>query len=115
MLQKLRTIIYHVNDLAKAKDWYTQLSGTAPYFDEPFYIGFNIGGFELGLDPDMENIREGNHSTAYWGVADIDAAVAKAVAIGGKIIEAPKNVGGTIMVATVEDPFGNYIGFISGD
>ena len=47
--QGLRTVIYGVPDPLSAKEWYSKAFGTEPYFDEPFYIGFNIGGFELGL------------------------------------------------------------------
>lgn len=50
MLRGLRTVIYKVPDLARAKTWYGSTFGIAPYFDEPFYVGFNVGGFELGLD-----------------------------------------------------------------
>ena len=49
----LRTVVYKVSDLEKAKTWYTAALGVKPYFDQPFYVGFNIGGFELGLDPDI--------------------------------------------------------------
>jgi predicted enzyme related to lactoylglutathione lyase len=113
MLNKLRTVIYHVADLQKAKEWYVELTGVQPYFDEPFYVGFDINGCELGLDPDMNQVIEGNHNLSYWSVNDIDAAVEKAVSIGGIIISPVNNVGGTIEVATVKDIFGNYIGFIS--
>lgn len=114
MLQKLRTVIYHVNDLAKAKEWYAALTGIQPYFDEPFYVGFDINGFELGLDPDMTNVKEGNHSTAYWAVEDIQAAVEKAIGLKAKLVSPITNVGGTIEVAVVEDPFGNSVGLITG-
>lgn len=114
MLQKLRTVIYHVNDLAAAKAWYTSLTEKEPYFDEVFYVGFDINGFELGLDPDMSNVQTGNHTTAYWAVEDIRAAVEKAASIGATIIDAVHNVGGSIEVAIVADPFGNHIGFITG-
>src|SRR5688500_8666444 len=50
----LRTIIYKVPDLARAKAWYGETFGISPYFDEPFYVGFNVGGYELGLDPDTK-------------------------------------------------------------
>ena len=40
----LRTTIYKVGDMNEAKHWYAQAFGVQPYFDEPFYIGFNIGG-----------------------------------------------------------------------
>ena len=114
MLQKLRTVIYHANDLTKAKEWYTALTGIQPYFDEPFYVGFEINGCELGLDPDMDAIETGNQTVAYWSVADIHAAAEKAVLLGGTIFSPVTNVGGTIETATIADPFGNHIGFITG-
>ena len=52
MLLGLRTAIYPVRDLDEAKAWYANVIGHAPYFDQPFYVGFNVGGFELGLVPD---------------------------------------------------------------
>ncbi len=51
MLLGLRTAIYPVTDLAAAKQWYGQVLGAQPYFDQPFYVGFSVGGFELGLLP----------------------------------------------------------------
>jgi catechol 2,3-dioxygenase-like lactoylglutathione lyase family enzyme len=51
MFKGLRTVIYHVDDIAKAKKCYSDVLGIKPYFDQPFYVGFNVGGFELGLDP----------------------------------------------------------------
>ena len=56
MLLGLRTAIYPVQDLARAKVWYEQVVGAKPYFDEPFYVGFSVGGFELGLLPDGARI-----------------------------------------------------------
>ena len=60
MFQGLRTVIYHVSDLDRAKAWYSSALGIEPYFDQPYYVGFNIGGFELGLDPDMTGITSGS-------------------------------------------------------
>ena len=74
MFQGLRTVIYHVGDLQKAKKWYSTVLGIKPYFDEPFYVGFNVGGFELGLDPDMKGVSKGNNVVAYWGVKDAKAS-----------------------------------------
>ena len=44
MLRGLRTALYHVRDLDAAKKWYTEVLGKGPYFDEEFYVGFNVGG-----------------------------------------------------------------------
>jgi catechol 2,3-dioxygenase-like lactoylglutathione lyase family enzyme len=79
----LRTVIYHVPDLQRAKAWYTQAFGAQPYFDEPFYVGFNVGGYELGLDPDTQGVAPGvGGAVAYWGVPDLDAAVGHFTAAG---------------------------------
>lgn len=114
MFKKLRTVIYHVADLAAAKEWYTRATGIQPYFDEPFYVGFDINGCELGLDPSMENISAGNHTASHWAVDDAKKAVEHFIAIGATLVQDVTNVGGTIMVAIVEDPFGNHVGFIEG-
>jgi predicted enzyme related to lactoylglutathione lyase len=112
MFLGLRTVIYHAPDLARAKAWYADAFGTPPYFDEPFYVGFNIGGFELGLDPDAGHVTVGNNAVAYWGVADIDEAHAHLIARGAATRHAVSDVGDGIKVATVTDPFGNVIGLI---
>ena len=112
MFQGLRTVIYHVDDLQKAKEWYTKTLGIKPYFDEPFYVGFNVGGYELGLDPNMEGMTKGANVVAYWGVRDAKAAFARVQELGAKRHTDPQEVGGGIVVATVTDPFGNVLGII---
>ena len=112
MIQGLRTVVYHVEDLDRAKAWYTDLLGVKPYFDEPFYVGFNVGGFELALDPDMNGITRGNNLVAYWGVKEIDAAYKRALELGAVKHTEVLDVGAGIRVATVLDPFGNLFGLI---
>jgi len=112
MFQGLRTVIYHVDDLQKAKEWYSNMLGIKPYFDEAFYVGFNVGGFELGLDPDMKSISKGNNVIAYWGVKDAKASYQRIQQLGAKKHSDPQEVGGGIIVATVTDPFGNVFGII---
>jgi predicted enzyme related to lactoylglutathione lyase len=112
MFQGLRTVIYHVDDLQKAKDWYSQVLGFAPYFDEPFYVGFNVGGFELGLDPDMTDVTKGDSVLAYWGVDDAASAYERILSLGARKHSEPREVGEGIIVATVNDPWGNVFGII---
>ena len=113
MVKGLATAIYKVGDLDKAKAWYADAFGVAPYFDEPFYVGFNIGGFELGLDPDEAGEAFGpGGAVAYWRVDEIQAAFSHFVVQGAAVVAAVQDVGGGIKVATVADPFGNLIGLI---
>jgi predicted enzyme related to lactoylglutathione lyase len=112
MIQGLRTVIYKVSDLNAAKAWYSEALGITPYFDEPFYVGFNVGGYELGLDPDLEGVTNGSNVVAYWGVADAAAAYRQMLARGAKPHSEPRDVGGGIIVASVTDPDGNLFGII---
>ena len=113
MVLGLRTVIYRVDDLDRAKAWYREAFEVTPYFDEPFYVGFNIGGFELGLDPDIAEGTPGpGGSVAYWGVDPIGPAFERFIGLGASILSPIKEVGGGIKVATVADPFGNAIGLI---
>jgi predicted enzyme related to lactoylglutathione lyase len=114
MFKKLRTVIYRVNDLVAAKEWYTLAIGAQPYFDEPFYVGFDINGYELGLDPNAPDMGAGNHTVSYWAVDDVEAAALKLTGLGARLMQPKTNVGGTIHVAIIEDPFGNCLGLIEG-
>jgi predicted enzyme related to lactoylglutathione lyase len=110
MINGLRTVKYPVADLARAKSWFAEVFGVAPYFDQPFYVGFAIGGFELGLVPDGTPGVTG--SVVYWGVDDIEAEVARIVALGASEHEPIQEVGEGIKVAELKDPFGNVLGLI---
>jgi predicted enzyme related to lactoylglutathione lyase len=113
MILGLRTLIVHVlpAQLDQAKSWYSAVTGKAPYFDQPFYVGFNVGGFELGIDPNGGEPGPGG-SVVYWGVDDIGAEVQRLVGLGAKPVNPVQDVGGGIKVAVVADPFGNEFGVI---
>ena len=111
--QGIRTVTYHAPDLAKAKAWYSAVLGIQPYFDQPFYVGFNVSGYELGLDPDAASTPGGKAgAVAYWGVADAQAAYDRLISLGSVERSAVQEVGEGIRVATVFDPFGNIFGII---
>jgi len=108
----LRTAIYHASDLAKGKAWYSKILGIEPYFDQPFYVGFNVGGYELGLDPDPSSSAGSGGVVVYWGVLDVDAALNRLLSLGATERTNVQDVGEGIRVATVLDPFGNIFGVI---
>jgi len=41
----------------------------------PSYVGFNVGGYELGLKPGSRPANKAEGVVAYWGVADGSAAL----------------------------------------
>lgn len=110
MMLGLRTTVYRVDNLEAAKKWYSKAFKIEPYFDEPFYVGFNIAGYELGLQPDKS--IKGDSILAYWGVENIKAEYDRLIKLGATEHEAPMNVGGELMVCSVKDPWNNIIGLI---
>ena len=112
MILGLRTVIYPVTDLAKAKAWYSAVLERQPYFDEPYYVGYAVGGFELGLDPNGIPAQAQGGPLAYWGVANADAAVERLLGLGAGLHAGVEDVGDGIRHAVLVDPFGNSFGLI---
>ena len=113
MLLGLRTAVYYVDDIGKGRDWYASILGFPAYFDEPFYVGFNVAGYELGLQPtEGEEIVRASKAAAYWGVESCEATLQTLLAKGATPNEDVQDVGGGIKVASVKDPFGNIFGII---
>jgi len=122
----LRTVVFHVANLDEAKAWYAKAFQVGPYFDEPFYVGFNVGGFELGLLPqETDSIDSDSNATCqlpnsnsrvtYWGVPDAAAELARLIELGAKPRSEIQDVGSGIKVADVVDPFGNVLGIIENN
>lgn len=110
--QGLRTTIYTVGDIKKAKEWYSKVLGIQPYFDEVFYVGFNVGGYELGLQPEETPKAKGDGVSTYWGVEDVERMYKQLLELGAKEHSGPQDVGSGIIVATVKDPWDNFVGII---
>ena len=81
----LRTTIYKVSDISKARDWYEKAFETKAYFDEPYYVGFNIGGYELGLQPEegLKGVKI-ESVVSYWGVEKIQEVYDRLLSLGAE-------------------------------
>lgn len=114
MFLGLRTAKYEVQDMAKAKEWYSKALGMQPYFDQPaFYVGYNVGGYDLGLVPAPKaEAKRAAAGVAYWGVEDAHAAYKQLIELGATPVEEVQDVGGGMLVGEVRDPFGNVLGII---
>ncbi len=108
MLKGLRSLILPTTDLAADRAWFVDALGIEPYFDEPFYVGFEVGGHELGLHPrDAAAPAE-----AYWGVDDLDAEMARMEARGATRVADPEDVGEGIRMVQLTTPTGQVVGLI---
>jgi catechol 2,3-dioxygenase-like lactoylglutathione lyase family enzyme len=108
-LQGLRTVIYPVTDLSASTSWWERALGVAPYFAEPFYVGFNVAGYELGLLPDPDASQG---PLVYWGVDDVQEAMNAALDLGAREHTPATSVGEGIVTGTVILPTGSIVGFI---
>ena len=107
----IKTVLHPVSDLEAAKTVYTALLGLAPQADDPYYVGFDVAGQQIGLVPGGG--PQGMTSpVAYWHVADIEAKLAEVTAAGATVKEPAHDVGGGRLVAAVTDPDGNVLGLL---
>ena len=109
MFLGLRTVIYPTADLTASTTWFTRLLGFGPYFEQPFYVGFSVAGYELGLDPQAD-LTVG--PITYWGVANADAGLAHLLYLGASLRTPVTEVGDGIKVVTALEPGGTIIGLI---
>ncbi len=110
MIKQLATTVYCVSDLNQAKQWMKQIFELEPYFDETFYVGFNIEGCEMGFIP--EDKPASNNIVSYWRVDNIEQALNLYLERGALAGEPIQDVGEGIKVATIVDLFGNQFGLI---
>lgn len=109
-MNTLHSVVYTVHDLAAAKTLHAAVIGAEPHTDQPYYVGFNVGGVEIGFTPAAEGQATG--PVPNFLVPDLDAAVAEAEAAGGKVVDAPRKVAPNTRVATVADAGGSRTGLI---
>src|SRR3954451_10059339 len=111
MSQGIKTIIYPVTDLAAAKTVYGRLAGVEPYADEAYYVGYKVGGQDIGLDPNGHR-EAGVGPISYWHVDDIEKSLDALVAAGAETVRAVVDVGGGKRTAIAKDADGNVIGLL---
>ncbi|MFT3698245.1 MAG: hypothetical protein QM831_34200 [Kofleriaceae bacterium] len=99
-------IIYNAKDLAAAKKTLAVYLGAEPYADSPYYVGFRVGGLEVG-------VAQGDApATTFSKVTDLKRAIAALVETGCTVVEEPHPVGGTRSIAVVKDAAGNRLGLM---
>ena len=111
MTERLKTIIYPVRDLAKAKVLYGELLGVQPIMDEAYYVGFNVDGQDVGLDPHGHS-KGMTGPVAYWEVDDIEKSLKSLLTAGAEAQQEVKDVGGGKLIVSVKDADGNIIGLM---
>ncbi|GAA3593503.1 hypothetical protein GCM10022198_16700 [Klugiella xanthotipulae] len=101
MFLGLRTVVYPAPDLAVSRAFFEGVLGVKPYFDEPFYVGFDVHGYELGLMPGADGARG---VATYWSVASGRRAMSELQARGAEVVDPLADVGGGILTGTVRLP-----------
>lgn len=108
MNKGIKTIIYPVKDLDRAKALYTKLLGVEPYVDSAYYVGFKVGDLDIGLDPNYHK----SGAVGYYHVSDIKESLQTLLDAGAQTEQNINDVGGGRLIASVRDAEGNLIGLI---
>lgn len=111
MTEGVKTIIYPVKDLARAKTLYSKLLGVEPVMDEAYYVGFNIGGQDIGLDPHGHS-QGMTGPLCYWHIDNIEESLKDLLDAGAEMLQGVRDVGRGKLIASVRDADGNVIGLI---
>jgi predicted enzyme related to lactoylglutathione lyase len=109
MTAGLRTVIYPVTDLTAATQLYRTLLGRAPASDQPYHVGFDVDGREVGLDPSGDGATG---PIGYWHAPDVRHTVEQLVAAGATPGRPVRHVGAGRLIATVADADGNVLGLL---
>ncbi len=108
MSEGIKTAIYPVSDLARAKAIFSAVLGTAPVMDEPYYVGYRVNGQDIGLDPHGHK----SGAVAYFHVDDLKNTLQALLEAGAEVDQEIKDVGGGKLIAAVKDADGNLIGLL---
>jgi predicted enzyme related to lactoylglutathione lyase len=108
MNKGIKTVLYPVKDLPKAKTLFKKLLGVEPHADFPGYVGFGVGDQEIGLVP----LGQQAGMTAFYHVDDIRGNLQLLVDSSAQVLQEVRDVGGGRLVASVKDADGNIIGLI---
>ena len=106
------TIVIPAADLEVATAFYRTAWGAEPHTETAYYVGFNLDGQEIGLNPHGERDQMAG-PVVYWKTDDLAATVAAVEAAGGTVVRPVTEVGGGTSLALLTDPAGNQVGFIT--
>ena len=112
MIKSMKSIVYPSSNIEADVAFWTKVLGKEPYFNEHYYVGFKVDGYELGLDPNA--ISEGvTQPVTYWGVADIEEEVTRLVALGMTLHEPIQELSSGVKIAKLKDAIGYMFGIVS--
>jgi predicted enzyme related to lactoylglutathione lyase len=111
MTSGLKTVVSPTRDLEATTRLWTSLLGIAPHTETPYYVGWNVDGQEIGLDPHGHD-KGMTGTVGYWHVPDVTAKVAELETVGAKLTQPPTDVGGGKLIARLTDADGNEFGLL---
>ncbi|MGL4232127.1 MAG: VOC family protein [Casimicrobium sp.] len=114
MLKTVESIIFFVNDIRVAANWYADLFAIAHdriEYENANYAFIRTPGVLIGFHPADSKCPGGiGGTTSYWSVDDLDAACEHMIANGARLYRGPMRTNVGDYVCMLIDPFGNSIG-----
>lgn len=107
-MNSVSLILYPASDVPKATKFFATLLGTEPYAESPYYVGFKCGDMEVGLV--AKAAHRAPAGLAFVTVSDINSALDTLLSAGAEKVQDVTDVANGLLVASVKDPDGNYVG-----
>jgi len=111
MFLSLRSVSYEVDDLEKAREWYSDFLDSKPVIEQSGSVTFLVGADRLVLNHVEHPVRNnGTGQIAYWGVSDLKVEYPRILGLGASKHGDITDLRNGYLLAQVKDPFGNTIG-----
>lgn len=98
-------------DGKQLQEYYANLFGWKINADNPMAYGLVEAG-QGGIGGGISSTDGPSGVCIYVAVPDLQAALDKAVALGGRVVHPIEHVPGMVTFAQIEDPQGNVIGLV---
>ena len=106
-------VLFFVPDVQDAKQWYIELLGNEPYFDNKNYCAFHLANYTVGIHPSDVKTSSGiAGQVTYWRVSDIKKVIAHFQSHGCHLFRGPKLGIDEVWICQLIDPFGNVWGLV---
>jgi len=108
VIERINNITFPVKDLKRAVNFYENVLGLKKTDEWPNYATFDVGGVEIGLDPDPKAELQ-----IFIRVDDVDKAYSNFKEKGAKFLTEPKDQYWGGRTAVFADPDGNKFILVS--
>jgi len=114
VLDHFDSVVFFVEDINAAANWYAKILDTQVQYENPSYAFIEFSGGKIGFHPADKLSHSGiSGQTSYWKVEKLSIAIELFTKNGAKLYRGPMKTDLNEHVCILQDPFSSTIGLIS--